>query len=99
MTQQTRKSGIHMAMGAQATSVLKLVVQQGMRLAIVGLVLGLVAAFGRHARAFEPTVWSERARSHHFWRRNADSCDGGSAGLLHSGAQGGPRGPARGAAL
>ncbi len=45
VTQQTREIGIRMAMGAQTSSVVNLVVKQGMRLAVAGLVLGLVAAF------------------------------------------------------
>ena len=44
--QRTQEIGIRMALGAQSRQVKHMVVLQGMRLAIVGVVLGVAAAFG-----------------------------------------------------
>jgi len=44
--QRTQEMGIRMALGADRSTIRKLVVWQGMRLALVGVVLGIGAAFG-----------------------------------------------------
>jgi ABC-type antimicrobial peptide transport system permease subunit len=44
--QRTQEMGIRMALGADRGTIRKLVVWQGMRLTIVGVVIGVGAAFG-----------------------------------------------------
>lgn len=46
VTQRGREMGIRMAMGAEASAVHKLILSEGLRIAVVGLALGIVGAWG-----------------------------------------------------
>ncbi len=52
VAQQTHDIGIRMALGAQPRDVLRFVVRQGMRLALLGIGLGLVIGLGVERRLF-----------------------------------------------
>jgi putative ABC transport system permease protein len=46
VTQRTREIGIRMALGAARSDVLQMVARRGMRMAVIGIVLGLISVWG-----------------------------------------------------
>ena len=57
VTQQTHDLGIRMALGAQPQDVLRLVVRQGMRLALVGIAAGLAGGIFVLRRVLAPLLF------------------------------------------
>jgi predicted permease len=65
VTRRTREIGIRMAIGAQRFDVIQMVVRQGILLAVIGVVVGIAAAFGAtrimntmlyHVKAMDPVT-------------------------------------------
>ncbi|OFW38867.1 MAG: hypothetical protein A3J29_16415 [Acidobacteria bacterium RIFCSPLOWO2_12_FULL_67_14b] len=46
VSQRTQEMGVRIALGAQRSDVLQLVVRQGITLAMIGVIVGIVGAFG-----------------------------------------------------
>jgi predicted permease len=59
--QRTQEIGIRMALGALASSVRRMVVMQGLRLAIVGVVIGVASAYGL-AQLIQSILFGVKAR-------------------------------------
>jgi putative ABC transport system permease protein len=59
-TQRTHEIGIRMALGAQRVDALKLIVGQGMRLAFIGIVIGLLGSIAL-TRFIETLLFEVRA--------------------------------------
>lgn len=59
--QRTHEVGIRLALGAQASQVKKMIVLQGMRLALAGILVGIAAAFGL-ARFMESFLFGVETR-------------------------------------
>ena len=84
VSQRKREIGIRLALGAQGGDVLQMVLRQGTKLALVGVAIGIGAAFGLTRLMTQPVIWRDSARS-------ADVCcgccpahSGCAFGVLHS---------------
>jgi putative ABC transport system permease protein len=66
VTQRTREIGLRMALGAEQTWVLRLVIRQGMVLTSIGLVLGLAGAFAV-TRFLQSSLYEIKATDISMW--------------------------------
>jgi ABC-type antimicrobial peptide transport system permease subunit len=86
-SQRTSEIGVRVAIGAQRADVIRLVLIEGARLAVAGIVLGLAGSY-----------WASRLLSAFLYRRDGDRSDGirrRRSGVIRSCAGGDVSAPAR----
>ena len=62
VAQRTGEIGVRMAIGAERSDILRMILGQGLTSAALGLIAGLLAVFGPHAAAGRAAVWCDGCR-------------------------------------
>ena len=87
-TQRTGEIGLRMALGAEHRQVLRLMLGDGMRPALHGLVLGLATSAGAVRLIQFDALWNAATRSKDLCDRGCNAACGGGTGLPSSGVEG-----------
>ena len=81
VTQRTREFGIRMALGASAGDVVGMVIRHGLRLAAIGLGIGIGRRAGGHAADDHHAVRRSADRPAGIWQRGGGADGGGGSGV------------------
>jgi hypothetical protein len=91
VTERTREIGIRVAVGAVPSDVVRMVVRRTLALTVPGILIGLIASFGRHARVERPPLSGQANGSGDVHWRRLRACRRCARGVHRAGASGGAR--------